>query len=81
MRDVAARQATARSWSALWAGFTVLFVGTGVHFSFGILFKSILVELGSDRSTLALAVTASLLVNGLGQPAFGALIDRLARAG
>ena len=68
--------ATRRSWSALGAGFTVLFVGTGVHFSFGLLFKSILIELGSDRSTLALAVTASLLVNGLGQPAFGALIDR-----
>jgi MFS family permease len=72
-----ASPATPRSWSALGAGFTVLFVGTGVHFSFGLLFKSILIELGSDRSTLALAVTASLLVNGLGQPAFGALIDRL----
>jgi MFS family permease len=76
MGDGAAGSGTPRSWSALGAGFTVLFVGTGVHFSFGLLFKSILIELGSDRSTLALAVTASLLVNGLGQPAFGALIDR-----
>jgi MFS family permease len=74
--DGAAGPATPRSWSALGAGFTVLFAATGVHFSFGILFKSILLELGSDRSTLALAVTASLLVNALGQPAFGGLVDR-----
>jgi MFS family permease len=74
--DAAPRPAAGRSRSALGAGFTVLFVATGVHFSFGILFKSILLELGSDRSTLALAVTASLLANALGQPAFGALIDR-----
>jgi MFS family permease len=74
--DGATRPAARQSWSALGAGFTVLFVATGVHFSFGILFKSILLELGSDRSTLALAVTASLLVNALGQPAFGGLVDR-----
>src|SRR5262245_12056416 len=76
MSDRATRPATPRSWSALGAGFTVLFVGSGVNFSFGVLFKSILLDLGSDRSTLALAVTASLLVNALGQPVFGALIDR-----
>jgi MFS family permease len=64
------------AWSAAGAGFTVLFVGTGVNFAFGILFKSILLELGSDRSTLALAATASLAVNALGQPVFGALVDR-----
>lgn len=63
--------------SALAAGFTVLFVGTGVNFAFGILFRSILAELGVNRSTLALAATASLLVNAAGQPAFGALVDRL----
>ena len=61
---------------ALAAGFVVLFVGTGVNFAFGILFKSILAELGGDRSTLALAATASLLVNAAGQPAFGLLVDR-----
>jgi MFS family permease len=61
---------------ALAAGFAVLFVGTGVNFAFGILFKPILGELGVDRSTLALAATASLLVNAAGQPAFGALVDR-----
>ena len=61
---------------ALAAGFAVLFVGTGVNFAFGILFKPILVELGVGRSTLALAATASLLVNAAGQPAFGALVDR-----
>jgi MFS family permease len=61
---------------ALAAGFAVLFVGTGVNFVFGILFKPILRELGIDRSTLALAATASLLVNAAGQPAFGALVDR-----
>lgn len=61
---------------ALTAGFAVLFVGTGVNFAFGILFKPILGELGVDRSTLALAATASLLVNAAGQPAFGALVDR-----
>lgn len=59
------------------AGFTVLFVCTGVNLAFGILFKPILLELGSDRSTLALAATAGLVVNALGQPVFGALIDRL----
>ena len=32
---------------ALAAGFAVLFVGTGVNFAFGILFKPILGELGS----------------------------------
>lgn len=61
---------------ALAAGFAVLFVGTGANFAFGILFKPILGELGVDRSTLALAATASLLVNAAGQPAFGALVDR-----
>ena len=61
---------------ALVAGFAVLFVATGVNFAFGILFKPILGELGGDRSTLALAATASLLVNAAGQPAFGALVDR-----
>jgi MFS family permease len=65
------------AWPALWAGFTVLLVATGVNFAFGILFKPILGELGVDRSTLALAATASLLVNAGGQPLFGALIDRL----
>jgi MFS family permease len=62
--------------SALAAGFTVLFVATGVNLSFGILFKPILLTLGGDRSTLALAAAAGLLVNAFGQPAFGALIDR-----
>jgi MFS family permease len=64
------------SWFQVAAGFTVLFVASGVNFSFGILFKPILAELGSDRATLALAATASLLVNAAGQPLFGALIDR-----
>jgi len=76
MTDGAPRPGAGGNWSAVGAGFTVLFVGTGVHFSFGILFKSILLELGSDRSTLALAVTASLLINALSQPLFGALVDR-----
>jgi MFS family permease len=61
---------------ALAAGFAVLFVGTGVNFAFGILFKPILGELGVDRSTLALAATLSLLVNAAGQPVFGTLVDR-----
>ncbi len=61
---------------ALAAGFAVLFVGTGANFAFGILFKPILAELGVGRSTLALAATASLLVNAAGQPAFGTLVDR-----
>ncbi len=64
-------------WSAVAAGFTVLFVTTGVNFAFGILFKPILGELGRDRSTLALAATAGLAVNALGQPVFGTLVDRL----
>jgi MFS family permease len=62
---------------ALAAGFAVLFVGTGVNFAFGILFKPILGELGVDRSTLALAATASLLVNAASQPILGVLVDRL----
>jgi len=65
------------AWSAVAVGFTVLFVTTGVNFAFGILFKPILAELGSDRSTLALAATASLAVNALGQPVLGGLVDRL----
>jgi hypothetical protein len=65
-----------QDWSAVAAGFAVLFVGTGVNFAFGILFKPMLLELGSDRSTLALAATASLGVNALGQPLFGAVVDR-----
>ena len=44
--------------SALAAGFTVLFVTTGVNLSFGLLFKPILLTLGGARSTLALAATA-----------------------
>ena len=61
---------------ALAVGFAVLFVASGVNFSFGVLFKPILGELGVDRSTLALAATASLLVSALCQPAFGRLVDR-----
>lgn len=64
------------AWSALGAGFTVLFVGTGVNFSFGILFKLILWEFGLDRATLALAATASLVVYAVAQPFFGRLVDR-----
>ena len=62
--------------TALATGFAVLFVGTGVNFAFGILFKPILGELGSSRSTLALAATAGLLVNAACQPVFGGLVDR-----
>jgi len=65
------------SWSQVGAGFTVLFIASGVNFAFGILFKPILVELGSDRATLALAATASLLVNAAGQPVLGAVVDHL----
>lgn len=65
------------NWSALGAGFTVLFVCTGVNYSFGILFKPILQEFGGDRASLALAATASLSVYGLVQPFFGRLVDRL----
>jgi MFS family permease len=62
--------------SAVTAAFSLLFVTTGVNFAFGILFKPILSEFGWERSSLALAVTASLGVNALGQPLFGAVIDR-----
>jgi MFS family permease len=65
-----------RRLTALATGFAVLFVGTGVNFAFGILFKPILGELGSSRSTLALAATAGLLVNAACQPVFGGLVDR-----
>jgi MFS family permease len=61
---------------ALATGFAVLFVGTGSNFTFGILFKPILDELGGDRSTLALAATLSLLVNAVSQPALGTMVDR-----
>jgi MFS family permease len=61
---------------ALAAGFAVLFVASGVNFAFGVLFKPILGEFGVDRSTLALAATASFLVSALSQPAFGRLVDR-----
>ena len=77
MGDGPAPAAAGGSRSAVAAGFFVLFVTTGVNFTFGILFKPILLDLGSERSTLALATTASLAVNALGQPLFGALIDRL----
>jgi MFS family permease len=77
MGDSPAPAATRGRRSAVAAGFTVLFVTTGVNFTFGILFKPILLDLGSDRSTLALATTASMTVNALGQPVLGALIDRL----
>src|SRR5262249_9597571 len=77
MGDGPAATAARQSRSAVAAGFTILFVSTGVNFAFGILFKPILLDLGSDRSTLALAVTASLTVNALGQPVVAALIDRI----
>jgi MFS family permease len=63
-------------WWAVGAGFTVLFVCTGVNFSFGILFKSILNEFGADRATLSLAPTASLAMYAFSQPFFGSMIDR-----
>jgi MFS family permease len=62
--------------TALATGFAVLFVGTGSNFTFGVLFRPILDELGGDRSTLALAATLSLLVNAVSQPALGGLVDR-----
>jgi len=62
--------------TALATGFAILFVGTGSNFTFGVLFRPILDELGGDRSTLALAATLSLLVNAVSQPALGALVDR-----
>lgn len=64
------------AWSAVGAGFAVLFVCTGVNQSFGILFKPILNEFGGDRATLSFAATASLLVYALSQFVFGPLIDR-----
>jgi len=64
------------AWSAVGAGFAVLFVCTGVNQSFGILFKPILNEFGGDRGTLSFAATASLLVYALSQLFFGPLIDR-----
>ena len=66
-----------RGWSRVVPAFTVMFVTTGVHFSFGILFKPILADLGTDRATLALAATTSLGVNALSQPFIGALVDRI----
>ncbi len=77
MGDAPPRPAPRVPWTALGTGFAVLFVCSGVNFSFGILFKPILMELGSDRSTLALAATASLCLNAVGQPLLGALIDRI----
>ena len=65
------------AWWAVGAGFTVLFVCTGVNFAFGILFKPILNEFGGDRATLSLAPTASLAIYALSQPFFGSMIDRL----
>jgi MFS family permease len=65
------------SRSVVGAAFTVLFVTTGVNSAFGILFKRILAELGGNRATLALAASAGLGVNALGQPFLGALIDRV----
>jgi len=62
---------------ALASGFAVLFVGTGSNFTFGVLFRPILDELGGDRSTLALAAALSLLVNALSQPLLGVVVDRL----
>ena len=56
-------------WSAVAAGFVVLFVGSGVNFAFGILFKPILLELGSERSTLALV---SLSTFGVPSPTLDA---------
>ncbi len=64
------------AWSAVGAGFAVLFLCTGVNQSFGILFKPILNEFGGDRATLSFAATASLLVYALSQSVFGPLIDR-----
>src|SRR5262245_66676121 len=61
---------------ALATGFAVLFVGTGSNFTFGVLFRPILDELGGDRSTLALAATLSLLVNAVSLPTLGTLVDR-----
>jgi MFS family permease len=63
--------------AALAAAFGALFVGTGVNFAFGILFKPILLDLGGPRAALAAAATASLAVNALLQPWLGRLVDRV----
>jgi MFS family permease len=72
----AAPPTTRERWSALGAGFAVLFVCTGVNFSFGILFKAILREFGGDRATLSFAATVSLIIYSVAQPLFGSLVDR-----
>lgn len=64
------------AWWAVGAGFTVLFVCTGINLMFGILFKPILNEFGGDRATLSLAPTASLAMYAFSQPFFGSMIDR-----
>jgi MFS family permease len=63
--------------TALAVAFGILFVGTGVNLSFGLLFKPILTELGGSRSVLSLAVTAGMAVNALLQPVLGRLVDRV----
>ncbi len=72
----AAPPSSRASWSALGAAFTILFVCTGVNFSFGILFKPILQEFGGNRATLSFAATVSLGIYAVAQPFFGSLVDR-----
>ena len=60
----------------LGTGFTILFVGGGSRFAFGLMLKPMTEDLGWSRTSLSLAVTTFMVVSALTMPLMGRLADR-----
>jgi MFS family permease len=64
------------AWVVVLVTFATLLVSTSVRAAPGVLIKPLEVEFGWDRAAISLAVGLGFIVNGLGAPLGGGLIDR-----
>src|SRR5262245_61253708 len=72
---------TSRSyWTAVWCGFLVLTIGSGVRQSFGIFLKPVSAELLVGRELFSFGTAASMLLMGFFAPFAGRLCDRFGSA-
>ena len=64
-------------WFVLAAGFFALFVATGSRNGLGVFIKPLTEEFGWDRTTISVAISIGILVNGVTQPFLGRMYDQL----